>query len=185
MQLDETIRTRRSVRSYQARELPPPLVDEILDLARHAPSSMDGQPWCFVVLRDPETKRRLADLKNAYCPPQKRVYPADFLAEAPVIVAVCVHKSRSHGRELENGILATGFLLLAAHARGLAGVYLSAYQKEDPRLAEQIARLLRLGPDVQPVTVVPLGFPREAPPPKLLRPLETMIHHESFDLGLL
>ena len=35
------------------------MIEEILDLARHAPSSMNGQPWHFVIVESPETKRQI------------------------------------------------------------------------------------------------------------------------------
>jgi nitroreductase len=182
VRLDECIRSRRSIRRYQPREVPDALVFEILDLARHAPSSMDGQPCCFVVVRRGETKRRLAETKDAHCPLHKRAaYPAGFLGAAPVVVAVCVERDRAHGRDRENAILATAFLLLAAHARGLSGVYLSAYQKDGPGLALEIGRLLDLPPEVEPVTLVPLGYPAEDAPPKMMRSITTLVHQETFD----
>jgi len=145
---------------------------------------MNDQPCCFVVVRHGETKRRLAALKDAHCPVEKRAaYPADFLAEAPVVVAVCVERSRAHGRARENGILATAYLLLAAHERGLAGVYLSAYQPEGTALALEIARLLDLPPEIEPVTLIPLGYPAEGPPPKAMREMTALIHHETFSRG--
>src|SRR5262245_3226390 len=83
---DELLRGRRAIRRYAARDVADELVTAVLDMARHAPSSMNGQPWAFVVVRESETKRALARLKNRYRPPEKSAYPADFLAEAPVIV---------------------------------------------------------------------------------------------------
>jgi nitroreductase len=183
MTLDQLLRSRRSIRSYQPREVGDALITEILDLARYAPSSMNSQPCCFVVIRNADAKRRLALLKNAYCPREKRAYAADFLATAPVVVAVCVEKGRAHDRERENGVLATAHLLLAAHQRGLGGVYLSAYQPHDGALAAGISRELGLPPEVEPVTLVPLGFPAETPPAKEMRPLADLIHHERWAPG--
>jgi nitroreductase len=174
------LRTRRSIRQYEPRTVPDAVLTEVLDLARCAPSSMDGQPCCFVVIRHPETKRRIADLKNAACPPEKRAFPADFLAEAPVVVAVCIDRTRANERGRENGILATGHLLLAAHSLGLSGVYLSAYESQGGPLLGALSSLLDLPGTVEPVTLVPLGFPVGTPPPKTLRPLETLIHYERY-----
>jgi nitroreductase len=181
LSFDEAIRARRSIRSYADREVPDALVDEILDLARRAPSSMGLEPWCFVVVRDPEARRRLADVKNEYCPPEKRAdYPADFVAAAPVVVAVCVDRERSARRPLENGVLAAAFLLLAAQARGLGGVYMTGYHPDDPGLAEALAAILRLPAHVQPVALLPLGFPAEPQPPRDLPPLARHVHRETF-----
>jgi nitroreductase len=180
MSIDEVILTRRSIRRYQSRDVPEPLLRDLLALSLHAPSSMDGQPWCFIVIRNGLTKQRLAEIKNAHCPPEKRDYPADFLADAPVIVAVCVEKNRSHHREHENGILAAYQLILAAWERGLGSVYLSAYRSDDPGLARAIASLLQLPAEVMPVSLIPLGFPAEPAPPKQVRDLSEMIHNEVY-----
>jgi nitroreductase len=178
MTIDEAIEGRRSIRSYRAQPVPEDLIAEILDLARRAPSSMNGQPWRFLVVRDQETKTRLAALKNKHCPAEKRTYPADFLIHAPAVILVSVERSQSHGREIENGVLATAFLLLAAQSRGLSGVYLSAYQKESPQLAEDIRHLLRIKEGIEPVTLVPIGFPADMLPPKRLRPLKEVIRFD-------
>jgi nitroreductase len=180
MTLQQALRTRRSIRRYDGRAVSDDLLDEVLDLARHAPSSMDGQPCCFVVVRDSGIKARIVDLKNAACPPGKRAFPADFLRDAPVVVAVCVDRRKAHDRLRENGVLATGHLLLAAHASGLGGVYLSAYTSHSDGLSRELAALLQLPESVEPVTLVPLGFPAETPPPKALAPIEELVHHDGY-----
>lgn len=175
MQVDEAIRKRRSIRSYQSRAVSAELIAEMLDLARHAPSAMNGQPWHFVVIRDREMKERLSEIKRLRCPPEKRAYVADYLKDAPLVVAICVERSRSHDRGLENGVLAAALLMLAATSRGLGSVYLSASRDGDPRLAAEIAELLGLSSDTLPISLVPIGFPAEKPSAKELRPLSEMI----------
>ncbi|HKY60968.1 MAG TPA: nitroreductase family protein, partial [Gemmatimonadota bacterium] len=119
--------------------------------------------------------------KDAHCAADKReAYPAAFLARAPLVVAICVERGRAHGRGRESGILAASHLLLAAHARGLGGTYLTAYQPDDPGLENEIRLLLHLPADVDPIALVPLGYPAERPTPKELRPLAELIHEEAF-----
>jgi nitroreductase len=179
--LDAVIATRRSVRRYRPDAVSDAVVREIIDLARHAPSSMDGQPCEFVVVRGRQACARLAAIKERHCPPDKRAFPSTFVADAPVVVAVCVDRERSHDRGLENGVLATAFLLLAAASRGLSGVYLSARRDGDPDLTTEIRDALALPPRLDPITLVPLGYPDGPPPPKALRPLEEIVHHEAVD----
>jgi nitroreductase len=180
MEFDEVVRRRRSVRIFDRREVPDNVLRDVIGCALQAPSSMNGQPWYFVLVRSPETKQRLSEIKDEYCPPEKRMYPASFLQEAPVIVVTCVERERSFDRGLESGVLATGHLLLAAADRGLAGVYLSAYKADTPQVADDIRALLRLPPDVDPITIVPIGYPGSCPEPKVLRPVEEVIFHEAF-----
>src|SRR5512137_631213 len=48
----ETIRTRRSVRSYKDQKVPDEIVMELLQAAMCAPSAGNEQPWHFIVIDD-------------------------------------------------------------------------------------------------------------------------------------
>ena len=50
MEYDDVIMGRRSIRGYQQKPVPKQLIEEILELAMRAPSSMNTQPWNFTVL---------------------------------------------------------------------------------------------------------------------------------------
>ena len=168
------------MRWFSSREVPEELVREILECALLAPSSMNGQPWSFVAVRRPETKRRVAAIKNRYCPPEKAEFRADFLEHAPVLIVTCVDRSKAHDRGIVTGVLATAHLLLAAADRGLGSVYLSAYRTDAPDLADDLRRLLGIPEGVDPVTIVPLGFPGEIPAPKEVRRVDEVLFRETF-----
>lgn len=180
MEIEEAIKGRRSVRKHKNKDIPDSVIEELLDLARHAPSSMNGQPWHFVVVRSENTKKELAAIKNKYCPMEKQIYRADFLQEAPVIIVVCVDREKSYGREIENGVLATANILLGAFSSGLGSVYMSAYRTGEPGISEEIRRVLAIPENVDAITMVPLGYPDETPGPKSLRSMEEMVSHETF-----
>lgn len=57
----EMIRTARSVRQYQDKPLPDEVVHEILEAGRLSGSSKNTQPWNFVVVREKDQLRRLAE----------------------------------------------------------------------------------------------------------------------------
>lgn len=141
---------------------------------------MGGQPWSFVVIRDPDLKRQIAGIKNRHCPVEKTAFQADFLAEAPVLIVTCADRGRAHDRGTESAVLATAHLMLAAANRGLGTVYLSAYRPGAPELAEDLRRLLCIPADVDPVTLVPVGFPAETPEAKAVRPLDEVLFHETY-----
>jgi nitroreductase len=54
MELTQAVCSRRAVRSYRATPMATELVQRLIDLAVHAPSAMNHQPWAFVVLVDGE-----------------------------------------------------------------------------------------------------------------------------------
>jgi len=180
MEIDKTIKGRRSIRRYQDKDIPDAVVKELLDLATYAPSSMNGQPWYFIVVRTEKTKEQIVEIKNRYCPVKKQDYKADFLRKAPVIIVVCVDKEKSYDREIENGVLATANLMLGAYSRGLGSVYLSAYRIGQPEISQQLRQILNIPQNIDPITIVPLGHPDEIPEAKNLIPLERIISYEIF-----
>ena len=58
----EAIRRRRAVRHFSSREIPEDAIVELLDLANHAPSGFNLQPWQFILVRNPELKRLLVHI---------------------------------------------------------------------------------------------------------------------------
>ena len=180
MEFDEVVRTRRSIRRFSAADVPDELLKPLIDCALRAPSSMNGQPWRVIVVRSAGTKRRLAEIKDRYCPPGKREYPAGFLREAPVVVVTCVDRARAYDRGMESGVLATGHLLLAAANHGLTGVYMSAYKTGTPEVADEIRAVLGVPEDIDPITIVPIGYPGDAAGPKAVIAADEVVFHEAF-----
>jgi len=180
MEFAEMLKGRRSIRSYKDRSPSDSDIERLIDLARHAPSSMNGQPWHFVIVRNQQTKKTLARIKDKYCPKEKQAYSADFLNKAPVVIVVCVDKARSFAREVENALLASSYIMLGAHDLGLGTVYMSAYAGGEPRLCEEIRRELSVPAGIEPISILPMGYPNESAPPKQLCSLKEMMHFEHF-----
>jgi len=61
----ETIKKRRSVRSYEAKPVPRNIVNGILEAGNEAPSAMNSQPWRFVVVEDKDAKKEAARRRSA------------------------------------------------------------------------------------------------------------------------
>lgn len=57
----EIVKKRRSVRRLKPDPIPDKSVEAVLEAARWAMSGANAQPWEFIVVRDPETKKKLAD----------------------------------------------------------------------------------------------------------------------------
>jgi len=180
MNIDETIRGRRSIRQYRNQDIGDSIIEEILDLARQAPSSMNGQPWHFTVVRKYETKRKLAEIKNKYCPPEKRMYRADFIQNASAVIIVCVDKDKSYDRGIENGVLASANILLTAYNKGLGSVYMSAYKTDEPEVSREIREVLGIPEHMDPISIIPLGYPDETPEPKNMKSLYGIVSYETF-----
>ncbi|HVB63251.1 MAG TPA: nitroreductase family protein [Nitrolancea sp.] len=57
----ETIRKRRSIRSFSSEPVPFDLIENAIAAAGAAPSGANQQPWTFVVVTDPDLKRQIRE----------------------------------------------------------------------------------------------------------------------------
>lgn len=165
----ETIRTRRSIRSYTAEPVPADLIREILGAAMQAPSAGNQQPWHFVVIAD----RRIREEIPTFHP------YAQMVRDAPVVIAVCgdLHLESYKGYWVQDCSAATENILLAAHAKGLGAVWVGIYPKEDR--VKRLQKLLDLPAHVVPLALVPMGFAAErVPPANRFDP--SRIHHDRW-----
>jgi nitroreductase len=180
MDFFKVLARRRSVRRFAARRIPAAVLRKLIAAVRLAPSSMDGQPWEIIAIRDARTKGLLARFKNSWCPKAKREFDASFLTEASVILVVCVDKEKSYARWLENGVIASTYLMLAACALGLGSTFMTAFNLSRPAQMRQLRRLLGIPGGVNPVCILPLGYPAGRPARKALRAAAGFTHHERF-----
>ncbi len=172
MDVMQAIKDRRSVRKYK----PDPVSDEalntVLDAARWAPSWSNTQCSQFIVVRDPETKKRLAGALTLIAPGVENP-SAEAIRSAPVVVVACAQLGKSgyyHGQQstskgdwhMFDVALAMQNLTLAAHSIGLGTVHIGLF--DDKAMAE----VLDVPEGITVVELTPLGYPDEAPnaPPR-------------------
>jgi nitroreductase len=173
MDVFETIKGRRSIRAYRDIEVPQEIVEKLIEAARWAPSAGNIQPWEFIIVRNPETKRRLAEAALGQ----------SFIEEAPVVIVVCADEERSargygtRGRTLyciQDTAAAIQNIHLAAYALGLGTCWVGAFKEDEAR------EILNIPGGVRPVAIIPVGYPAESPSPRSRRPLKEIIHYERF-----
>ena len=93
------ITSRREIREYEARSIPPELVDRILDAGRVTGSSKNTQPWTFIVTHN---RDRLTALARCVTRPSN-------LEHAPLAIAIVVEQEKNAfdaGRVAQNMMLA-------------------------------------------------------------------------------
>ena len=152
----DTIQARKSVRSYTDEPVTPEQVETLLRAAMAAPSGKNVQPWRFVVVTRPETKKKLAVGFNK------------MIATAPVAIVICGLTANPSGIANNNWTAdcaaATENLLLAAESLGLGAVW-TACDPYDDRMQPAI-EALGLPDDVTPYCIVPVGHPAGDNKPK-------------------
>jgi nitroreductase len=159
----QALKTRRCVRAYTNQPVERQLIEEVVDCGRLAATAINIQPWEFVVVTDPEVRRRIA-----FCTEYGR-----FIADAPVCVVVL---SKDGTYYLEDGSAATQNMLVAAHALGLAGCWVAGDKKP---YAKEVCGIVGAPAGFRLVSLVPIGYPAEQPT-KEKRPLTAVLHWERF-----
>ena len=152
MELQDAMRALRPCVHYQNRPVPEEKLKSVLGAARLATSQNNLQPWRFVVVRDEERKRLLAQA----CPRGK------IVAEAPVvIVAFAVEEDipLTVGGYISmyplDVAVAVNQLRLAATAEGLGTHWIVDFHED------KVRSVLNVPEGIHPLAVLPLGFPAE------------------------
>jgi nitroreductase len=202
-ELRELAMRRRSIRGYdESREVSEEAIRAILECARWAPSGGNGQPWEFVIVRDKETRHKIADIYMKQLEPKREMDLAvrgtakmtgDGFRHAPVHIVILgdprVKESYPIRTKLEKADshfitgLANATLLihLAAASLGLASQYVS--DANSPYMETMLKAMLRIPEPLRIYHLVPLGYAKGnfATPPR--RELEEIIHFEKYDVN--
>lgn len=169
----ECIKSRASVRSYKPDEISDNVLDEVLDAAIHAPSAGNVQDWEFVVVRNQDTKGRLAEA----------AYAQAFIAQAPIIIVVCSNLrtiSTAYGERgkslysVQDTSTAAQNLMLAAWEKGIGTCWIGSFNDEKAR------EILVLPKHVKPMAIIPLGYPASAPRRTKRRELGEVVHKDLY-----
>jgi nitroreductase len=176
----ETIKTRRSVRSYDSKDIPREMLNAIIEAGNDAPSAMNSQPWRFVVVQDVTAKKKLlgAAMPHAkklaegvkdvdperYESIKKRYaeLPDPIYYSAPAVVFVI-----GNGRFAAHSCpLACENMMLAAHSLGLGSCWVGfgAMVTDD----QDVRELLELREEDAIFGPILLGYPKgeTTKPPK-------------------
>ncbi len=141
------IRSRRSVREFEDRDIPDELIEELLTAGTWAPSGLNNQPWRFVVVKNANTREALSKLTTY----------SRIILNAPVCIAVFMDANASYDRTKD--AMAIGAcnqnILLAAHSLGLGGVWLGEILKSKDAVRE----LLKAPDSCELMTVLAVGYP--------------------------
>jgi nitroreductase len=201
MDLIEAMSTQRAIRRLKQDPVDDETILRLLDLAIKAPTGGNQQGWEWIVVRDRDVKRALGkQLRRAwrlYGGAGRRVkrddpkmlrnldavqWQVDHFDEIPLLVIACLHgvpfpypwiyRASRYGSiypAIQN-------LLLAARAEGL-GAALTTLP-----LWNQIAarRILHLPINIEPIAVVPLGWPLGKYGPTTRRPINEIAHLDRY-----
>lgn len=165
----EVIRKRQSVRSYQDKEIPEEVLQQVLEAGRLAPSASNKQCWKFIVVKDEDLRKKLIPA----CKNQK------FVGEAPVVIAGCatnpdyVMTCGEHSYPIDLAI-ALDHMSLQAAALGLGTCWIGAFYQD------QVKEILGVPEDVRVVSLMPLGYPKGLGTKTERKPLSEIICYNNY-----
>lgn len=159
----EALRTRRSVRAFEAKPVSKDDLETLVDCGRLASTARNGQVWEFVVITGPEGRRNVAGATNH----------GQFIADAGACIAVLCKDSDYC---VEDGCAATQNMLVAARALGLGACWVAGDRKP---YADMVRKMLGAPEGYRLISLIAVGYPAHTPAP-VKRPLAEVLHWETF-----
>jgi nitroreductase len=167
-----TIYTRRSVRKFTGEGVKKEDLLSILRAGMAAPSAVNVQPWAFVAVTDRDTLDKLCDALPY----------AKMLDKAGAAIIVCgiPDKDDTYAKKywVMDCSLASGNILLAAHALGYGAVWTAAYVDEDRVIS--VRDILSIPGNIIPLNVIPIGIPANKDAQPIDKYKEENIHWEKW-----
>lgn len=192
MGLFEAIYTQRAIRAFKHDPIPDHLITTLLQAAVKAPTGGASQNWRFIVIRDLETRRKIAEMYRAgpdfvisadMTPQQRRVYASaqrleDNMEQVPAFILACIRVYPGYNTWGATIYPAVQNILLAARVLGLGSVLTT----RAIQYAAEFRKLLDIPEDVQPAALLPIGYPAEGARygPTTRRPIEDVAFSERW-----
>ncbi len=162
---------RRSIRAYESAPVSTEAVRLMLEAAMAAPSARAADPWRFVVVRNKNTLKRIAE----------GLPFGQMLPSAGLGIFVCGDLDAAHDRQLsyllQDCSAAVENLLLSAHVLGLGACWLGIHPREERM--QHVRNILGLPASVVPVCGVAIGYPAEQKESRT-RYNEAFVHHDTW-----
>lgn len=202
----EVIKNRRSIRTYDGREVPREVLSRIFEAARWAPSAHNAQPWRFIVIYENDVKRRLARaMADAWLEDLKMDGVSEWEAlkivedesmrrftESPVLIIVGLTMRDMDKYPDERRMRAEYIMAIQSVAAAVQNVLLAAYVEGfgacwvcAPLFCQEIVKkTLKLPEDFEPQAILTLGYPvgEYFPPPR--KPLSEIVWILTSEGGL-
>jgi nitroreductase len=125
----KSILSRRSIRSFQEKQVENEKLDLVLQAAINAPNGMRQEPWHFTVLQNPELLKKLDRLVSGE--------GKSFFYQAPTLIIVSIEQGNRFAQA--DTACAMTNMMQAAHALGLGSVWcnrINGNSELDTKLSE-------------------------------------------------
>ncbi len=183
--LTRLLAKRGTVRAYKSDPIPESWVNAIIEYGMRAPTSSNIQAYSVVVVTNPESKKKLAELAGDQqhiidCP----VYFAICADLTRVAHAIGMHGKEFPGRTFESGLVSSldaclvGMTMsLVADSFGLSNVMIGGMRTKPL----EVAKVLKLPPRCYVVFGLCVGWARKPAVAKPRQALSGVVHHDFYD----
>jgi nitroreductase len=165
METFDAIRTVLAVRQFRDTPIPEPIVHQVVEAGHLTASSMNAQPWHFIIVEDKDTLRQLGALAKT----------GPYIAQAPMAIVVGMQSQSPFG--VSDASRAIQSMMLAAWSQGVGSNWVGFHN------LEAVKPLLGIPADVDVLAIVPFGYPVASigAGHKKRKPLGEVAHRERFD----
>ena len=169
MNVIEAINERQSIRDYRDSPVPEDKLKRVLEAGRMAPSGGNRQEMKFVVVKDKETRARLAEASGG----QRHVGQAPVLIAAVATITDRIMLCGVPAYPVDVAI-AVDHITLAATEEGLGTCWIGAFRQE------MVRKALNIPESCVVVALLTLGFPAAEGRPKTRRAFDDVVCFETF-----
>jgi nitroreductase len=155
----DSVRTVLAVRSYLPKPVPTEITRRIVESAHLTASSMNRQPWHFIVVEDAKILAELGGLART----------GPYIAEAPLAVVVVIAKSEYSVSDASRAIQS---MILTAWSEGVGSNWVGFFG------LETVKPVLGISAELDVLAIIPFGYPREAKlgEKKKRKPMGEVVH---------
>lgn len=163
MEVFEAVRSVLAVRSYQEKPVPRDIVRRIVEAGRLTGSSMNGQPWHFIVVENRDTLRQLGRLARS----------GPYVAQAALAVVVAIERTKYAVSDASRAIQS---MILTAWSEGVGSNWVGFLG------LTEVKPLLGIPEDLDVLAILPCGYPAHAlgRGRKRRKPLAKVAHREQY-----
>ena len=141
MEVFEAVQTVLAVRQFKSDPIPAEVVRQIVEAGHLTASSINGQPWHFIVVEDTALLGQLGAMARS----------GPYIAQAPLAIIVAVARSSPYG--MSDGSRAIQSMVLTAWAAGVGSNWVGF-----ANLAE-VNPVVGLPEEYEIIAILPMGYP--------------------------
>lgn len=152
MDIFSVIKGRRSVRLFTKKPVSKEIVHKIIEAGNWAPSACNRQAWRFIIINNPEIKKKIVEAGTAY-----------FVKNAPLLILI-TYDNRTDNLEyldhIQSAAASIQNMNLVAYSLGIGTCWINNLPPK-----KRLRKLLKIPSYFEPIALLALGHYERLPQP--------------------